>query len=295
MPAVLLCYLALTSFIYVKIYSAYKIIKHTRKKSYILSTNEARSYEKGFKTFIYLSLIATIVIIFIRKLSIWTILAPILNLFYFNEVLTDDLPPDYGIRETFSYLDLREKLTKKAIKMQIKWSFILASILAFIGSVMLSGIYSIRYANNEKDIMIVIVIISLIFCFIWNLIVKIVISLFSKQKEKTLNRAFNLNMGEWKDSKSEIISETCDIRVLYNYGIMYYKISVIPCIILILLFVSKFDIPMTIIITTIYTFISSLLEYSSSDSHGRGSDLLSRKTAWIKDKAGNTIGSVDYR
>lgn len=106
MPAVLLCYLALTSFIYVKIYSAYKIIKHTRKKSYILSTNEARSYEKGFKTFIYLSLIATIVIIFIRKLSIWTILAPILNLFYFNEVLTDDLPPDYGIRETFSYLDL---------------------------------------------------------------------------------------------------------------------------------------------------------------------------------------------
>ena len=52
---------------------------------------------------------------------------------------------------------------------------------------------------------------------------------------------------------------------------------------------------MTIIITTIYTFISSLLEYSSSDSHGRGSDLLSRKTAWIKDKAGNTIGSVDYR
>ena len=73
---------------------------------------------------------------FILKLSIWTILAPILNLFYFNEVLTDDLPPDYGIRETFSYLDLREKLTKKAIKMQIKWSFILASILAFIGSVM---------------------------------------------------------------------------------------------------------------------------------------------------------------
>lgn len=289
----LLCYLVLTSFIYINVYGAYKITKYMNKnKSTILPNNKKVLYEKGFKYFVYLSAIVTIIIIIIRKLSIWTLLAPIIYCIGSKETLLDDLPPNDSIKKTYDYLYGLKDIEKKAIKMQTKWFIILSVILALIGSLTISGAYGASVANEEKDIYVVIVILSCIIAFILNVIVKLIINIFTKPKERTLNRAFDLNMGEWKDVENKIISETYEPRVLYNYGIMYYKLFVIPFTFITLLFISKFVIGITIIITTIHVLISSLIGYSDSDFHGKGGGF--RHTAWIKDSNGNTTGSIEY-
>lgn len=293
MAIALFCYLFLTAFIYIKVFGAYKITNYMKKnKLVVLPDSKKEIYEKGFKYFVYIGTAITIAMVFIRKLSIWTILAPIIYCFSFKETILEELPPSDSINWTFYYLNGLKDLEKKAIKMQIKWFVILSFILALIGSLTMGSIYGIKYANEGKDIYVLIVIVSCIVAYVLNIVMKLVINLFSKSKERTLNRAFNLNMGEWKDAKNDIISKDYKPRVLYNFGVMYYKVFVIPCTIVVLLFISKFDISMSIIITAIYTLISSFIAYSDSDMRGKGGGI--RHTAWIKDARGNTTGSIDY-
>lgn len=287
------CYLFLTAFIYIKVFGAYKITKYMNKNQLVvLPDSKKEIFEKGFKYFTYIGTIVTIAMIFIRKLSFWNIIAPIIYCFSLKETMLDELPPSDSIKWTFNYLSRLQNIERKAIKMQTKWFIIISVILALIGSLIMGSIYGIKYANKEQDVYILIVIISCIVAYILNIVMKLIINLFSKTKERTLNRAFNLNMGEWKDAKNDIISKDYKPRVLYNFGVMYYKVFVIPCTILVLLFISKFDISMTIIITTIYTLISSFIAYSDSDMRGKGGGI--RHTAWIKDARGNTTGSIDY-
>lgn len=295
---VLLGYLFLTAFIYTKIFGAYKLMKYKNKEYNMIPESIIRTYKKGFKYFNYISMIVTVIMIFIRKWSIWTIIAPIINMCYLMLAL-DDFPFRYSLEKTFSYVDELKDLEKKAIKMHLKFFFILSLVLALIGSFLLYGGYNVCYIRREKNGYILLIIISLVMIFIWNIITKIVINVFSKSKERTINKAFDLSMGEWKNDKGkwknnkiEYDDDIYSPRILYNYGIMYYKILVIPCAIAILLCTSKFDISTTIMLAAIYTYMSSLIEYSVAERRGLGGS--GGHTAFIKNSDGKITGTIDY-
>ena len=106
-------------------------MRHERSEFFI-EIIKKEIYEKGFKYFVYIGTAITIAMVFIRKLSVWTILAPIIYCFSFKETILEELPPSDSINWTFYYLNGLKDLEKKAIKMQIKWFIILSFILPII-------------------------------------------------------------------------------------------------------------------------------------------------------------------
>lgn len=239
--------------------------------------------DKVKKAFFLISTITIFIVGNIRDLGFLTFFLPIINL-PLGWIITH-LTPNIDLTKSIDALNRCEKLAKKAVNMQLKKMILLIIVVSIICSLALGTLY--LEANVENEV-VLILIGSAIVAVVVNLIFMLTIKVVSKRIEKVLNAAFGLKMGE-----VNYVCETStnfNAGIIYNYTIMYYRWISLAISIITLLILTKFDISVSILIASVYHWISMVFpKYNESWIYtGAGEQTVAR----IYDSDGNQTGSI---
>lgn len=226
------------------------------------------------------STVAIFIIGFVRRFGFLTYLLPVLNYIMGSDV---GFSINSDIYAAILYLQTSEKLAQKAIKMELRKMTILLCISPVIFAVSLGIFYQKQYTEEVLEILIVAVVTAIIM----NLIGTIILKVASKRKEKLLNAAFGLKMGEEKF----IIETSINYypRIIHNFAIMYYRAISLIAIFITLLILTKMDVSISILITSIYHIVTLIFPKYKEDYT---LTVTEHTVANIYDSDGNKMGSI---
>lgn len=245
---------------------------------------EERNYandRKVVEIYYIASTVAIFIAGFIRKFGFLTYLLPVLNYWLGSEV---GFSINSEIFSAILFLHTNEKLAQKAIKMQLRKMIILLSISPIIFALTLGTFYQKQYTGKE---VLDIIIVAIVAAIIMNLIGTIILKVVSKRKEKLLNAAFGLKMGEEKYTIETSINYYP--RVIHNFAIMYYRAISLIIIFITLLIFTKVDMSISILITSVYHIVTIIFPRYKEDYI---LTVTENTVANIYDSDGNKMGSI---
>ena len=265
---------------------AYMVVTTSAITNILATYLYAKDYTNSDKvknTFYIISSIGIFIVGNIRNLGFLTFLLPILNLPL--GWIISGLTPNVHLEKSITAFYNCDKLARKAVKMQLKKTILLVIIVSIVCSLALGTLY--LNANVEKEV-ILILIGAVIVAVVVNLIFMVVIKIVSKRIEKVLNVAFGLKMGE--------VSYVCEnsinfnARIIYDYSIMYYRWISLAISIITLLILTKCDISISILIASVYHWISMV--FPKYDEGWKYTGAGEQTVANIYDSDGNRTGSI---
>ncbi len=269
----MICYIFISSYAIIRGLSSYNCI----------TTHKGDYFQKSLAAFVLTSTICLIYVGMQRELGFLTVLLIIVNLVY---GLTDTYcTPNSYLEQSSNEYYFMNKMVKKAIKMQLRKSVVVCFILAVIEALVLSGVYKSGEPNLSEAWAIIIV--TVIAMLIWNLIAMVILKVSTKKLEMALNAGFDLNIGGFKAEYSNSVQY--NTRLVYNYSVLFYRTLALIVSIIVLLIYTKFNISISIIMTTVYVIIN--LCYPRYDEAYIYTGTQST-VATIYDKNGNKTGEI---
>lgn len=264
----MVCYVILYSYIFHQLLGTY----FQEKKNLNVDSCE--------NAFIFIGIISLFLICIKRNLIILAFILPVVS-FIYNVISL----PNTDLGDTWNERKKIKNDGAKAFNMELKKIIIISFVLGIIGALSISGIY--KYISSESGVF-SIIIGSVIFILIWNLIVKIILENVAASRVKVLNYAFNLNIGKFK--KDFGTTSTHNINIVYNYFVMYYRlVALISTFCLVFIF-TNFDLGITIILTSCYILICK--GYPRYDNGMFTPERTEHTVATIYDKNGNRAGEI---
>lgn len=267
-------YITVTSFVFSRLYYLYFFIK---LKKYVY-------FEKYLWVFYILVSVLVVVFNLERNIGFAIWFAPIVNIIsaFLNEF------PYIGLGRTIEEKNKLDDEPKKATELEAKKTMTISTIIAIVGGLFSAGV---GFVLDKDHGIWGISIYSAIILSIATFIIKIIISKVSKKSEDLVNKAFSTHMGGYKGSNSSIYGSSTyyDLRYIYNYGALAYRIcSPIVCLIA-LIIESKFDLGLTIVVTSIYIIMNLLIVRYDEGEEFIGNDGV---VARVYDKDGNERGTI---
>ncbi len=267
-------YITIASYVFTRLYYLYFIIK-TKKCIYL---------EKYL--WLFYILVSTFVVVFNSErnigFAIWV--APIANII--SAVLNTF--PYLGLGNTIKEKNKLDDESKKAVEIEAKKVMTISTIIAIVGGIFSAGV---GFVLDKDHGIWGISIYSAIILLISTFITKLIISKISRKSENLVNEAFSTEMGGYKGSHSSIYGSSTyyNLRYIYNYGTLAYRIcSPIACLV-VLLIESKLDLGLAIVVTSIYIIMNLLIVRYDEGEDFVGNDGV---VARVYDKDGNERGTI---
>ena len=267
-------YIPVASFIFARLYYLFFFIK---RKKYV-------SLIKYLCLFYILLTILVVEFNLERNIgfAIWVV--PIVNIIsgFFNVF------PSISLGDTIEEKNKLDEESKKAVEIETKKVNKIMIIISIIGGIFSAGV---GFALDKNHSIWGITIYSSIVLLIATFIIKLIISKISRKSEDLVNEAFSTRMGGLKESHNSIYGKTTyyNLRYIYNYAVLAYKMcSPFVCFI-VLLILSKLDLGLTIVITSIYIIMNFSIVWYDSGEEFIGDDGVVAK---LYDKSGNETGTI---
>lgn len=264
----MVCYVVLYSYIFHYLIGTYL---ENKKKLNI------DGYEKSL---IFLGMISLFIICIKRGFGLSAFILPVVNFIYNLADMTN-----YNLYSTWNERKNLKGDGAKAFNLELRKIVIVTFVLGLIGALSISGIY--KYISSESGVF-SIIIGSVIFILIWNLIVKIILGKITESRVKVLNYAFNLNIGKLIQDYGT--SSRHNINIVYNYLVMYYRLFAFIFTFSLVFIFTHFDLGITIILTSCYVLICKGYPQYDDGLHMRYRE--PETVATIYDKNGNRAGEI---
>lgn len=250
----------------------------------ILPIPKEETKKKMLTSYIYTNPIMFIGICFYRQMGFWSLVIGFIYFILMCICLNSD-----GLDKTNRELSKLDDLSQKAVIIEYKKMRIIATILAIIGGVFASFLGRAFTIDSKTFPIIYMVLIVSAFIGIGDFIVYIILKFISKRKEKVLNKAFNLKMGEM--TKDYIYDKIYNTHILYNLSIEYYKQLSIFVTIVFSLILLKFNIYSIVLTNMIYLIINTAMTLDKGHIHITPPE----KVASIYNATGTKTGEIKYR